>query len=179
MSDEPLDLDELAAGGGGDDEQPAKPKRRRTERDRERDRNRRRSGQRRPSQEARLRETIEAAGGLLRQRGDEELGAVLERDAGKMARVCGSLALANPAAMRAITVLADVLEPIRAFGPTLRILWRRLLERRAAAQEAELGGGADEGPHIYEVEPDVAPPAAGAGEGDEPQVAEPWRIPGG
>jgi hypothetical protein len=177
VTGEPIDLDELASrddDAAGD--KPARPKRRRTERDRERDRNRRRTGARRPPQEARLREAIEAAGGLLRDRGDDELGSVLERDAGKMARVLGSLAIANPAAAKAVAVLADVLEPVRAFGPSLRILWRRLLERRAAAQEA-----APEEPEewLHGVEPIAEQPTTPAGPEPEPQVAEPWRLSAG
>lgn len=159
-------LDEL--GELGDDldggEPPARPKRKHV-------RTRpegtpRRGGQRttRATPETRLRESIEAVADWLRDRGDQELGDVLHRDAPKMARVAGAIANVNPAAKRAVTVLADVLEPIRAFGPTLRILWGRFLERRAAhAIEEDVGE--------YLAEP--VPVAAGP---EEPAQAEPWRI---
>lgn len=157
--------DENGAGDelGGEPEQP--PKRRGQRR---RDVGPKRAPKRRPPQEARIREALEAVGGWLRDRGDEELGGTLERDAPKMARVLGELADVHPLAKRIVSVLADVLEPVRAFGPSLRILWRRLLERRQA-QLAELeteGGLAAE---EYLSEPvTVKPP--------EPELAQPWRL---
>lgn len=149
------------------DEPPARPRR---QRDRSRDRGRQRSGKRRPPQEARLRESLVAIGEWLHDRGDDELGDVLKRDAEKMARVCGSLANANPLAKRAVSILADVLEPVRAFGPTLRILWGRLVARRAAALEER-----EEELAVELVHPEAFVPAP-APEPAEPAQAEPWRI---
>ncbi len=119
--------------------------------------------------EVRLRESITAIAGWIRERGDEELGEILERDAGKMADVFGKLAKVNPVAKQAVSFLADVLEPVRAFGPTLRVLWRRLLERRTARLE-ELRLEPEELLHEVVV-PGPVEPELGA------EQAEPWRIP--
>ncbi len=157
-----LDLDAIA-DAAGEDEKPSRPRRKRPS-----DAGKRTGGRKPLAVEVRLRESIETVGGWLIDRGDEELGSVLERDAGKMALVAGKLAQQNPLAKKVVAVIADLLEPVRAFGPTLRVLWRRLLERRAHEpepepdeewlSEAEIAAGA--------VEPEPA----------EPQVAEPWRL---
>lgn len=131
-----------------------------------------RSGQRRPPQEARIREALEAIAQWISDRGDTELGGTLERDAPKMARVFGDIANVNPVAKQAVNVLADLLEPVRAFGPTLRIVWRRLLDRRER-RIAEL----EQEPALEE---ELGPPvrvAAGPDAPQEPAVAEPWKIP--
>ncbi len=120
------------------------------------------------SPEVRLRESLEAVADWFRERGDRELGDVLHRDAPKMARVLGQVASINPLTKKAVTVLADVLEPVRAFGPTLRILWRRLLERRTA-RLAELELEFEDLLHEVVV-PGPAEPELGA------EQAEPWRI---
>ncbi len=126
-------------------------------------------GRRAPaSPEVRLRESLEAVADWLRDRGDRELGDVLHRDAPKMARVLGQVANINPLAKKVIAVLADVLEPVRAFGPTLRVLWRRLLARRAARLE-ELELEPEELLHEVVV-PGPVEPELGA------EQAEPWRI---
>ncbi len=119
--------------------------------------------------EVRLRESIAAIAGWVRERGDGELGEILERDAGKMADVFGKLAKVNPVAKQAVSFLADVLEPVRAFGPTLRVLWRRLLERRAVRLE-ELEGLEKAEKLLHEVVVPGAEPELGADQ------AEPWRI---
>lgn len=167
-----IDLEDLESGGNGGDE-PAKPKaprRRRSQRSDSRTRHDK------PSLERRLQESIESVAGWITERGDDELGEILERDAQKMAGVLGKVAKTNPIAKQAVGVLADLLEPVRAFGPTLRVLYSRLVFRReqareAAELEAELGGS-DE----------VTPPVVIAGGDREPDaehaIAEPWRLPG-
>lgn len=171
MAAEPIDLEDLERGGGGDDDAPAKPKRRAPRRQRTDSRTR----HDKPSLERRLQESIESVGGWISERGDDELGEILERDAQKMAGVLGKVAKTNPVARQAVGVLADLLEPVRAFGPTLRVLYSRLVFRREqaraeAALEAELGG--------EEVTPVVAVPAPGGGDEPEAEIAEPWRLPG-
>lgn len=150
------------------DEPPARPRRGRPPGRSKRSGTASRSGKRRPPQETRIRESLEAIGGWLHDRGDEELGGTLERDAPKMAHVLGDVANVNPAAKRVVTVLADVLEPVRAFGPTLRILWRRVLDWRAS-RLAELAAEPGE-EELYGAA--VVQPAPAS----EPELAEPWRI---
>jgi len=119
----------------------------------------------RPVLEQRLREAIEAIAVWVRERGDEELGEILERDARAMADVCGKVAKLNPAAKKAVSLLADVLEPVRAFGPTCRVLWFRWLERRARRLE-EAGEELEEPVLVHgPAEPEL-----------EREVAEPWRV---
>lgn len=179
MADDPLDLDALernddaAAGGGADD--PPKPRRQplpRRKRDRSNDQRRRHD---QSSLKVRLQESIESVAGWISERGDDELGEILERDAAKMAGVLEKVAKTNPAAKKAVGVIADLLEPVRAFGPTLRVLYSRLMfrrEQRRAEAEWEAEQTSDE----------VTPPVAVAGPGpvepDEPEIAEPWRLPG-
>lgn len=167
-----LNLDELERDDDADgrdddtrDEAPDKTTRRRSERGR-RAGVAARSGKRRPPQEARIREALEAVALWISDRGDDELGGTLERDAPKMARVLGDLAGTNPLAKKAVAVLADILEPVRAFGPTLRIVWRRVLARREA-RLAELEQELADDEPVGDVTRQPAP---------EPVVAEPWRI---
>lgn len=128
----------------------------------------------RASLETRIRESLEAVADWLNDRGDSELGGVLKSDAQKMASVLGRLAGANPLAKKAVAVVADALEPVRAFGPTLRVLWRRLLERRAAAlAEREVE---DEAPEVLLTQTHVRAPGGDDGAEEPERVAEPWRL---
>ena len=163
-----ISLDELAR----EPEPPERPKRQRSERDRERDRSRRQSGPSRSPLEVRLRESVVAISGWVRDRGDDELADVLERDARAMADVLGKVAKLNPVAKQGVSFIADVLEPVRAFGPTLRIMWGRLLTRRAERLEPEYADDFDEDFPAAKI--------TGAGEPEpvEPELAEPWRLPG-
>lgn len=155
------------------DEPPERKRRRKRETGpRARDQGRNRSGLRRPPQEARIREALEAVALWLRDRGDDELGSTLERDASKMARVLGDLTRVHPLAKTAVGVLADVLEPVRAFGPTLRIVWGRFLQRRQTRLE-EL---AEQELERDEQVTDTVTVAGPLGSAGPEQRAEPWRI---
>lgn len=158
-----LDLDELAREP---EPQPAKPKRATTRRSSAGDTRGRHD---KPTLERRITESLEAVAAWVRDRGDTELGDVLERDASKMAAVLGKLAKLNPLAKTAVSVLADVLEPVRAFGPTLRVVWQRIVYRRQT-REGDLDELGDE-----QVTPPAFVPFAGV-EPDEPAIAEPWRL---
>ncbi len=172
---EPLDLDALErdddtdAGGGGKGDEP-KQRRPPPRRQRKTPDPRRRHDQ--SSLKVRLQESIESVAGWISERGDDELGEILERDASKMAGVLEKLAKTNPAAKTAVGMLADLLEPVRAFGPTLRVLYARLMfrrEQRRAEAEWEAGQAGDE----------VTQPVAVVGpepEPAEPPVAQPWFI---
>jgi hypothetical protein len=152
---------------GGDEPTPEAPKR---SHKRKTSGTPRRSSQRAPRAplETRIREALEALADWLRDRGDAELGGVLREDAPKMAAVLGRVAKLNPLAGKVVGVIADVLEPVRAFGPTLRVLWQRLLGRRERIQaEREALEGEEELTVTRVVAPEPEP---------GPQVAEPWRI---
>lgn len=162
--------------GPDDDEPTAEPaKRSHTRKTTSTPRRRARERPARASLETRIRESLEAVADWLRDRGDAELGGVLHSDAPKMAAVLGRLAKLNPLAGKAVGVVADALEPVRAFGPTLRVLWRRLVHRRELAlterEEAE-------------EEMLTSTLARGQGDGTPPsgvreqpaEVAEPWRL---
>lgn len=159
----------------GDDDEPAGPAPPKRSHKRKTTSTPRRRSERAPraSLETRIRESLEAVADWLRDRGDAELGGVLHEDAQKMASVLGRLAKLNPLASKAVSVIADALEPVRAFGPTLRVLWRRLVDRRART----LAEREQEPPAEEMLTQTLARGQGGDGGGEpEPQVAEPWRI---
>jgi len=90
---------------------------------------------------SRLRESLDALANALEDR-DPELSRVLKRDGPKMADLLGKWGdhpKTPPPVKVAVVVIAEVLEPLRAFGATVRILLRRLRERRLREPEPELG----------------------------------------
>ena len=93
--------------------------------------------------ESRLRGPLAQIADWLEQR-DEELGRVLREDAPKMASLLARVALntKTPAPLvLAIRGIAAGLEPLDAFGRTLRLLvvrWREARARRREERESEL-----------------------------------------
>jgi hypothetical protein len=88
----------------------------------------------------RLHESLAALADALTER-DPELSRVLKRDGPKMADLLGKWGdhpKTPPPVKVAVVVIAEVLEPLRAFGATVRILLRRLRERRLREPEPEL-----------------------------------------
>lgn len=88
----------------------------------------------------RLRESLAALANALEDR-DPELSQVLQRDGPKMADLLGKWGehpKTPPPLKVAVVVIAEVLEPLRAFGATVRILLRRFRERRYREPEPEL-----------------------------------------
>lgn len=90
---------------------------------------------------SRLRESIAALADALSER-DPELSGVLRRDGPKMADLLGKWGdhpKTPPPLKVAVVVVAEVLEPLRAFGATVRILLRRFRERRQREPVPEPG----------------------------------------
>jgi hypothetical protein len=88
----------------------------------------------------RLHESLAALADALSER-DPELSRVLKRDGPKMADLLGKWGdhpKTPPPVKVAVVVVAEVLEPLRAFGATVRILLRRFRERRYREPEPEL-----------------------------------------
>jgi hypothetical protein len=86
---------------------------------------------------SRLRESLDALANALEDR-DPELARVLHRDGPKMADLLGKWGdhpKTPPPVKVAVVVIAEVLEPLRAFGATVRILLRRFRERRLREPE--------------------------------------------
>ena len=91
------------------------------------------------SMRTRIGEAIDELASALERR-DPELAEVLHRDGPKMAELLGRWAdhpKAPPFVKVAVAFIAEVLEPLRAFGATFRILLRRMRDRQLARQEAE------------------------------------------
>lgn len=87
----------------------------------------------------RLHESLAALADALTDR-DPELSRVLKRDGPKMADLLGKWGdhpKTPPPVKVAVVVIAEVLEPLRAFGGTVRILLRRLRERRLREPELD------------------------------------------
>ena len=83
----------------------------------------------------RIGEAIAELGEWIGER-DAELGRVLKEDAPKMAGLLAAWAThpkAPPPLVFAIRLVAAVLEPVRAFGRTARLVLARMGERRARA----------------------------------------------
>jgi hypothetical protein len=110
---------------------------------------------------SRLRESLDALANALEDRGDAELSRILKRDGPKMAELLGKWGdhpKTPPPVKVAVVVIAEVLEPLRAFGATARILLRRLRERRLREPEQkEPGEGADEPLYEQRFEGDHGP----------------------
>lgn len=136
--------DELELEEPGHDDEPGADEAARKEAKRERDkqyRERKRKGTTRrrstPTQSeirSRLRESFAELSAALEER-DPELSGALKRDGDKMADLLskwGEHPKTPPPVKVAVVVIAEVLEPLRAFGATVRILLRRLRQRRLA-----------------------------------------------
>lgn len=116
---------------------------------------------------AKLRDSIAEIARWVRER-DPELGDILLDDGPKMADLFARLAThpkAPDPAVVLVNLLATVLEPVRAFGRTLRVLVVRAVERRRARAaelvelEPEPAGDVFPEPIYAEPEPEPATPA--------------------
>ncbi len=109
----------------------------------------------------RLRESISELASALEDR-DPELARVLKRDGPKMAELLGKWGEhpKTPTPVKvAVVVVAEILEPLRAFGGTVRLLLRRFRERRLeharelGDDKAGSGAGPAEPEPVYDVVP--------------------------
>lgn len=104
----------------------------------------------------RLRESLASLAEALEDR-DPELARIFRRDGPKMADLLGKWGehpKAPPPLKVAVVVLAELLEPVRAFGALTRELLRRLRERRLAAVEPELDVEPEPWSHPLQPEPE-------------------------
>lgn len=88
---------------------------------------------------SRLRESLGELASALENR-DPELSRVLKRDGPKMAELLGKWGehpKTPPPLKVAVVMIAEILEPLRAFGGTARLLLRRLRERQLREPEPE------------------------------------------
>lgn len=171
MADETIDLDPDNPDDGGSEPEPAPevpPKRGRGRPKGSKTRSRSGSSTRRTttSLEKRLEDAIAAAAELLeRTKGDTELAGVMKRDARAMSQTLGRLAGVNETAALAVKWIADCVEPIRAFGPTVAVLWGRWFAARPEPTADEAA------PWIEDEAPAPAPePEVPVDDG----IARPW-----
>jgi hypothetical protein len=117
----------------------------------------------------------------LEGRGDLELASMIREDSRAMVEGLASLVKRAPGFAPPILGVLAVLEPLIAFGRILRLLGRRLRERR---EEEPYDEGASE-PGADESEAEAAERlraehdadvAAVAGYEESPVIAEPWRL---
>jgi hypothetical protein len=118
----------------------------------------------------------------LEGRGDLELAGIIREDSRAMVEGLASLVKRAPGFAPPILGVLAVLEPLIAFGRILRLLGRRLRDRREAGPEEGWDAGDEAAPESeaeaaerLRLEHDAAA-AAAAGYEEPAAIAEPWRL---